>query len=128
LALASFFGWAACWYEGCAYGRETVLGPLAADLPDAYGVFALRYQSQLVGGLLSLLAALLLVWRQQRRPGGRNFWLALLLISASRALVSLLRGDAAPLVGGYRLDTLLEVGVAAAALLALWPGVRRRPA
>jgi phosphatidylglycerol:prolipoprotein diacylglycerol transferase len=124
LAFASFFGWVACWYEGCAYGREAVLGPLAADLPDTYGVYALRYQSQLFGALLSLVIALLLVWRQQRRPGGRNFWLALLLISASRAVVTLFRGDAAPLVGAYRLDTLLELGLALVALLALRPRLR----
>ena len=36
-------GWAACWFEGCAYGAETTLGPLAANLPDTFGVFAVRY-------------------------------------------------------------------------------------
>ena len=27
LALVIVFGWLACWLDGCAYGRETVIGP-----------------------------------------------------------------------------------------------------
>ncbi|MCP4358743.1 MAG: hypothetical protein GY796_12055, partial [Chloroflexi bacterium] len=54
LALISAFGWAACWFDGCAYGLPTTLGPLAADLPDEFGVFAVRYQTQLLGIILSL--------------------------------------------------------------------------
>ena len=42
----------------------------AADLPDEFGVFALRYQTQLLGFLLSLAAFLHLVWLLSGRPAG----------------------------------------------------------
>jgi len=54
LVLVSAFGWLACWFEGCAFGRETTFGLLAADLPDSYGVYGLRYQTQLLGLALGL--------------------------------------------------------------------------
>lgn len=111
LALFSAFGWFACWLEGCAYGRETVYGFLAADLPDSYGVYALRYQTQMLGAILSLVAlALILALRRRARPG-QLFWFALLLLSAGRLAVSLLRGDAMPLLGTFRLDTILELAL-----------------
>lgn len=108
MALWSAFGWLACYLEGCAYGRETFLSLLASDLPDSYGVYGVRYQTQLSGLLLSILA-LLLVWALRRRLKPLAlFWLALFLLSAGRFAVSLMRGDAMPLLGGIRLDTLLD--------------------
>jgi phosphatidylglycerol---prolipoprotein diacylglyceryl transferase len=101
-------GWAACWLEGCAYGREAPLGWLAADLPDEFGVYAVRYHTQLLGVALTLLAALL-VWRlRPRLPASSLFWLALALASGSRALVSLWRGDPTPEIAGWRLDTIVD--------------------
>ena len=35
------FGWLACYAEGCGHGREALLGPLTADLPDTFGVFVM---------------------------------------------------------------------------------------
>jgi phosphatidylglycerol:prolipoprotein diacylglycerol transferase len=129
LALVSASGWFACWLEGCAYGRETVYGFLAADLPDSFGVFALRYQTQLLGVILSLVAlALILALRRRARPG-QLFWFALLLLSAGRLAVSLLRGDAMPLLGTFRLDTILELALVIIALTGMAVGYwRARPA
>jgi phosphatidylglycerol---prolipoprotein diacylglyceryl transferase len=108
-------GWFACWLEGCAYGREAPLGWTAAGLPDEFGVYAIRYQSQLLGVALTLLLALL-IWRlRPRLPAGPYFWLALALASSSRALVSLWRGDPAPELAGWRLDTVLDGLLAAGA-------------
>lgn len=107
-------GWLACWLEGCAYGREAALGWFAADLPDEYGVYAVRYQSQLLGAALLLLFALL-CWRlAPLLQHGALFWLALALASGGRTLVSLWRGDPAPMVGGWRLDTVVDSLLAAA--------------
>ena len=107
-ALWSAFGWLACWLEGCAYGRETFIGPLAGDLPDSYGIFAVRYQTQLMGIVFSLLA-LGVMWRVHRQvPAAGLFWLGLALLSGGRFIVGLLRGDPAPLVGAIRLDSLLD--------------------
>lgn len=117
MALWTTLGWLACYLDGCVYGRETFLGPLAADLPDDFGVFAVRYQTQLIGLVLSLLA-LAVLWRLRRRlPSSAFFWLTVFLLSASRAVVDTLRGDGVPLLSGLRLDLLLDVMLALGALL-----------
>jgi phosphatidylglycerol---prolipoprotein diacylglyceryl transferase len=121
-------GWLACWLEGCGYGREAVFGWFSADLPDEYGVYAVRYQTQLLGAAVMLLVTLL-IWRlAPRLQAAPLFWLALALAGGSRALVSLWRGDPAPEVAGWRLDTILDMLLAAAGS-AIFAGmlVWRRP-
>lgn len=108
LVLLCAFGWAACWLEGCAYGQETILGPFAADLPDEYGVFAVRYQTQALA-LLWTLVIFAVIWFNRRRwEGGRLLWATLALLSLGYAGVSLLRGDPAVMAGNIRLDTILN--------------------
>ena len=109
VALVSAFGWAACWLDGCAYGREAAPGSLfATDLPDKFGVFAWRYQTQLLGIGVSLLALVIFaVWR--RRPLGVGFAMTLFTLSLGRAGISLLRGDSIKLAAGLRVDTWLEI-------------------
>ncbi|MCA9972649.1 MAG: prolipoprotein diacylglyceryl transferase [Anaerolineales bacterium] len=129
VAVVNVSGWLACWLEGCAYGRETVLtgSPwrdwLAADLPDTYGVFALRFQTQLLGGLGALLVLLLLLWLLRRSSPVALTAVALLGISLARLPLLPLRGDAPSPAAGW-----LDVGVAAAGLLLLQWAWRRRPA
>lgn len=108
LALLSAFGWLACWLEGCAYGAETTLGWLAADLPDAFGVFAVRYRTQLLGAAYSLLAFGVIFWWQRRRGVRGAFALVLLLLSLGHGAVGLLRGDEAPMLMNVRLDLWLD--------------------
>lgn len=119
-ALWSAFGWLACWLDGCAYGRETFIGPLAGDLPDSYGIFAVRYRTQMLGAVFSLLA-LAVLWRTRRRlaPAGL-FWLGLALLSGGRFIVALLRGDPVPLVGAVRVDALLDAILILVALVMLF--------
>jgi phosphatidylglycerol---prolipoprotein diacylglyceryl transferase len=119
VALMSAAGWLACWLEGCGYGLETVLGPLAADLPDSYGMRSVRYQTQLLGLGLSAFVFLSLLVLRRRWGGGRLFWITLLALSIVQAGVTLLRGDPMPLVGQWRLDTLLNGALALAALAGL---------
>ncbi len=111
--LAHAGGWSGCWLHGCAYGRVTQYTGqwwhdwLAADLPDPYGLFELRYQTQLLGlaaSLLTLLLILRVLWRGQARP---LFPLALLCLSLAHLLISLVRGDPMPHLATLRLDTLL---------------------
>ena len=106
--LVSLFGWAACWLEGCAYGQETLLGLLSADLPDEYGVWAVRYQTQLIGFLLTLVALLFILWYQKKRPDPDIFLLTLAAVSLTHLLTSLLRADPTFSVGSLRLDTVLN--------------------
>jgi phosphatidylglycerol---prolipoprotein diacylglyceryl transferase len=120
-ALLVVFGWGACWLHGCAYGQETTLGWLAADLPDAYGVYAVRYQTQ-VGGMLTGLLALIVSWGLVRwlRVDDDPVWLfglTLLLVSVGHVLVGLGRGDELPLLWGWPVGSWLDGLLALAALL-----------
>jgi phosphatidylglycerol:prolipoprotein diacylglycerol transferase len=117
--LVSVFGWTACWLEGCAYGQETVLGMLSADLPDDFGVYAIRYQTQLAGILLALLIFIFILWYQKDHPHSYVFWLALAMISMTHLLTSLLRGDPTLIMGHLRLDTLINALLVAISLLLL---------
>jgi phosphatidylglycerol:prolipoprotein diacylglycerol transferase len=93
LALLSAFGWLACWLEGCAYGQETTLSLLAADLPDELGVFATRYQTQLIGGVWALVVFVITLAARKRLRRGQLFLLTVGLLSLGQTAVGLLRGD-----------------------------------
>lgn len=109
VALVTAFGWAACWLDGCAYGRETTLAFWAADLPDEFGVLAVRYQTQLLGLLLALLALVTLLWLRRRVTAPLLSWAALGLLGAAHLLPSLWRGDPTPLFAGLRVDVLFDI-------------------
>lgn len=117
LALLSAAGWAACWLEGCAYGLEATSGPLTAYLPDEFGVFALRYQTQVIGFVLSLGVFGLLLWGWRRWTAGALFWVALFSISLIHGVVGLWRGDLAPLLFIWRVDLWFDFGLATFSLL-----------
>jgi phosphatidylglycerol:prolipoprotein diacylglycerol transferase len=119
LALAATFGWLACWMEGCAYGRPTTLSLLAADLPDELGVYALRYRTQQLGLTLSLLTWLALMYIRRSRSSVRLFWLTLFGLSLGRLLISLLRGDPAPEIWQFRIDTLADATLTLMSLILL---------
>jgi phosphatidylglycerol:prolipoprotein diacylglycerol transferase len=108
LALASAFGWAACWLDGCAYGRVAMPGLLSALLPDEFGVMDLRYRTQLLGLIVSLLVLIiaLILWR--RRQSKLLAWMTLLLLSIGRLFITLLRGDRIPMINSIRIDTVAE--------------------
>jgi phosphatidylglycerol---prolipoprotein diacylglyceryl transferase len=117
LALAYAFGWLACWLDGCAYGQETTLGPFALAAPDEFGVFAVRYATQLMG-LAWGTAVFALVWLMARRwQPSQLFWLTLALLALGRVAISLLRGDPMPIFWGLRLDTLLDSAIALFAII-----------
>lgn len=122
--LANAFGWLACWLAGCAYGAEAVMTGafadlLLADLPDNFGVYALRYQTQLWGLISSLVVWVIVLALARRRPPGRLLWLALAGVSIGRLLISLGRGDPSLMVGSFRLDTCLDASLAILSVLLL---------
>ena len=119
IVLVSAFGWLACWFEGCAYGQETGFGPLAADLPDSFGVFGLRYQTQWMGLIFCISAFILIIVLRRRMRPITLFFLTLLLLSAGRVVVSLFRGDPTPMIGQYRQDTLIDAGLILLSLVAI---------
>ena len=124
-ALVSAFGWLACWLEGCGYGRAAPSGHwLAADLPDTFGVYAWRYQTQLLGIGLSLLVFLWALRRQRHWPPGRALWFVIFALSLGRVGVNMLRGDpaieiAARQIGSLRADIILDSAFAILSLILL---------
>jgi phosphatidylglycerol:prolipoprotein diacylglycerol transferase len=132
LAILFAAGWAACWFEGCAYGREAAPGILTAPLPDDFGVVAVRYQTQLAGVALSAVVAVLTGWWLWRRPSGARrpallFLVTLGLLVGGHALVSLFRGDPAPIWWGVRADVVVDVLLVAVLLLLIAALLRSPP-
>ncbi|MDX1614335.1 MAG: prolipoprotein diacylglyceryl transferase [Candidatus Promineifilaceae bacterium] len=129
LALLHAGGWLACWLEGCGYGRETAIGLLAGDLPDTYGVRAVRYHTQAAGLLLSLLVLAAVLAVRPRLRDGTLFWLTLLALGLVQLGVSLYRGDAMAVLGPLRLDSWLNGALAVGAAGALiWSRLSKRGA
>jgi phosphatidylglycerol:prolipoprotein diacylglycerol transferase len=98
LALGGAFGWLGALLTGSAYGAEAsgYLPPLAwfsADLPDIYGVSALRFATQpaMIAVNLALFAVL---WALRKRlRGGLLFALYLGVYAAADLAIGFLRGD-----------------------------------
>ncbi|MCP4423378.1 MAG: prolipoprotein diacylglyceryl transferase [Chloroflexi bacterium] len=129
IALTSAFGWFACWLDGCAFGREAPAGSLlAADQPDKFGIFAWRYQTQLLGVGLSLFVLILVLVWQRRLSSSKPFWLTLFLLSLGRIGITWLRGDNALQIGDIRMDMALDAALAILSLLLLKYPLHRPPA
>ena len=87
-------GWVACYLEGCGYGRPALPSWFVGELPDAFGVIDLRYQTQLIAIGVYLLALLWLVWaRHEGMDGKLQWWCMWLLVGVGNAGISLLRAD-----------------------------------
>jgi phosphatidylglycerol:prolipoprotein diacylglycerol transferase len=127
LALGNIFGWAACLAGGCAYG-VVGRGPLFLLSPDIYGIEAPRFAVQIAGALQSaiVLAALLLILRFGGRPG-LAFGAYLMLYFGGQAGLELLRGDETLYLGEWRLEQVIDAGLALAGLI-LIVVVRQLPA
>lgn len=116
-----------CLMAGCAYGKELVSPHwLAADLPDIFGIWALRYNVPMLTAGWFLVTGLLL-WTLRRRlaPGG-TFWLFLFLVGLGLGLLDALRGDAVTHWEGRRLDVVVNWCMAGAGLLGLVVTWRRK--
>jgi len=105
-ALLCAFGWLACWLDGCAYGLETIISPLSADLPDEFGIFAVRYQTQMMGMVWSLLVFIFTILTHVHWRKGQLFWLTLGLISLGNIGTTYLRGDSILMINAIRLDLI----------------------
>jgi phosphatidylglycerol---prolipoprotein diacylglyceryl transferase len=119
LALLFSFAWVACWFEGCGYGAEGSPGIFTAALPDNYGVYAVRYQTQMAGATLSFVIFLLSWWAARRYRLEVVFWATLGCLATANGMIALGRGDPSPIVGTWRLDFLIYAVLAAVSGLAL---------
>ena len=107
-----------CLMVGCAYGRE-VVGPnvLAAELPDLFGVELYRYNVALLIAGWSLLVFVILWGVGHLRPRALRSGLFLLLFCGGLAILDSMRADSVPLLGGWRLDVLLDGLLAVAGMI-----------
>lgn len=120
----SLAGWLACYLEGCAYGQVATLGWFSANLPDSYGVFAVRVQTQLLGaGWSGFVGVVLAVgWWRGRVSDHTLFGWVMFLLCLGRAVINIWRGDPMPQWHTIRWDTLADAFLALLALTALlWP-------
>jgi phosphatidylglycerol:prolipoprotein diacylglycerol transferase len=112
IALLSVLAWGGCLAAGCAYGFEVAPGQLPAWLtsfaPDLYGLVVPRFATQALGIALSLLmlAAVAGQQRGRRWPAGAYGLYALSMVALIMFGLSFTRGDPAPLVRGFRLDSV----------------------
>lgn len=120
--LALAIGRLGCLAAGCCYGEVTT-SPLGMYLPDVYGVWAVRYPTQLMSAAVDLLIFVTLIAIERRRVPFDGF-LALLfvvLFCAKRFTIGFLRETGAPLIGAltwFHLNAL--IGLSVAGLLIAW--------
>ena len=114
LFLAHGVGWFACYWEGCGYGAPSSIGWHSGELPDAFGVFELRYQTQL---LSAAIFAALFGWglwaSRQQNLAKATFWLGWMMVAALNAGIDLLRGDLKFTVWDYPAALWVDVGLLA---------------
>ena len=118
--------WAGCLLAGCGYGRQVPEAHwLAADLPDLFGVWALRYNVQLLAVGWSLAVAVMLWVLRDPVPAGARAGLFMLLYGLGMGLVAPLRADSAGQGVAWLPEGLLDwVLSAAGGLIAGIAGLR----
>ena len=130
IGLLHFIGWLACWFDGCGYGDQTFLAWYAAELPNNFGLMAVRYQTQLAGMCLALLLLFILIairWQKiGRLPMFRpsDFWWSLAFMSVCRGIIYYWQGDDVPMWGNLRIDMLLAFWFAIMSLIIF--GIEKR--
>ena len=124
LPLLHFAGWAACWFDGCGYGESAFIGWSTAELPNNFGLMAVRVQTQLFGMLLALIVGLVIWWMFRstldREPTTKHFWFCLAIFSISRAAIYQWQGNTVPLWGNIRSDMVLTALIGLFAVLFAW--------
>lgn len=125
LAVGQVFGWVGCLLSGAAYGAtggrpNWLMG--YAMLPDIYGVTNVRFATQPVGALASLVlvAVLWAVGRRQRAFPGLVFLMYVLLYSGVQFGLGFTRGDETLYWGGWRVAQIVDLAQMAIAAIILW--------
>ncbi|MCR4405315.1 MAG: prolipoprotein diacylglyceryl transferase [Anaerolineae bacterium] len=129
LLLGMVWGWLACWMAGCAYGAPaTSQSWVVWDLPDIYGVRDLRFATQPLGVVGSLVTCMF-VWATRRRwpVAGCNFLTSLALIGGLGCVLELTRGDDTLYWGGWRAGQWLSLVMMVTGIVLLtWRWARHR--
>jgi phosphatidylglycerol:prolipoprotein diacylglycerol transferase len=106
-------GWLGSYLSATAFGKELFPGQTffftAVDAPDWYGLTNPRWPTQLIGLAWSLiLFTLLWFTRKKNWRDGVRYWLFVATYSLGALIIGFTRGDDAPLLGGWRIDQLLD--------------------
>jgi phosphatidylglycerol:prolipoprotein diacylglycerol transferase len=121
-------GWIGCYLAGAAYGREVFPGDrrwfLAADLPDMYGLRNPRFATQLLGAAWAAVCFGMSNVECRMSNGrfaasGIRFAVAMMFYSAGMFVLGFTRGDAAPMLGAWRLDQVIDAGIVAAGIVSI---------
>jgi prolipoprotein diacylglyceryl transferase len=121
-------GWIGCYLAGAAYGREAFPGDrwwfLAADLPDMYGLRNPRFATQLIGAAWAAVCFGMSNVECRMSNGrfaasGIRFAVAMMFYSAGMFVLGFTRGDAAPMLGAWRLDQVIDAGIVAAGIVSI---------
>ncbi len=100
-------GWLACLFDGCGYGMETTLAWYTFDLPDNFGVYAVRVPTQLWGVILfGLLTAAVVAWQRRFRRPVSLAWI-IFFTALIQTGITFFRGDPWPQWYNLRLDLWL---------------------
>jgi phosphatidylglycerol:prolipoprotein diacylglycerol transferase len=120
LMAGAALGWIGCYLASVAYGREVFPGDrwwfLAADLPDSYGLWNPRFSTQLLGAAWAALSCIVAWIVRQSRPAVR-FAVTMVFYSVGMFVLGFARGDAVPMIGVWRVDQVMEVGMIVAGIL-----------
>jgi prolipoprotein diacylglyceryltransferase len=129
-------GWIGCYLAGVAYGREVFPGDrwwfLAADLPDMYNLHNPRFAPQMLGAAWATVCFGIsnIEYRMSNArfvTSGIRFAATMTIYSAGGFVLGFTRGDAAPMLGAWRLDQVIDAGtVAVGSVYILWSLVSQR--
>jgi phosphatidylglycerol---prolipoprotein diacylglyceryl transferase len=119
-------GWIGCYLAGAAYGREVFPSDqwwfLAADLPGMYGLRNPRFATQLLGAAWAAMCFGMSNIECRMSNGrfatsGIRFAATMTLYSAGTFVLGFTRGDAAPMLGAWRLDQVIDAGIVFASVV-----------
>jgi phosphatidylglycerol---prolipoprotein diacylglyceryl transferase len=130
LPLGIALGWLGSYLSATAFGKELYPGQpfffLATDVPDWFGFTNPRWPTQVIGLVWAfILFTALWFTRKKAWPDGLRYWLLVAAYSLGAFLIGFTRGADMPLVGGWRVDQILDVLLFSVAFIQL-ARIRRR--
>jgi phosphatidylglycerol:prolipoprotein diacylglycerol transferase len=114
LALGLVFGRIGCFFAGCCYGKETSLpwGVIFRNPDSLARLNVPLHPAQLYDAANGLTIFFFLIWMERRKAfDGQIFWLFLLLYSAGRFFVEMVRGDPRGFLFQGLLSTSQGIGI-----------------
>lgn len=128
LPLLAFMAWWGCGAATCSFGAEVESMTdypawLTWEAPGQFQLVAPRFATQPIGMVLSgALLMLMAIVVRQGRCEGRQFWVALALLSLEMLWLDSMRGDYATVIGTLRGDQWLDLAMCMISLL-VWTGI-----